>query len=110
MEDTVIAITVTTSPSEPATTIVVVAAPTARAVGSVLVHGLELSRLLLLLCERVPSDGHITTRIDERWYGPSPILYEDADGTGVLDRQSDGSCVDRASFSQHWTASGRPKA
>ena len=59
--------------------------------------GLELSMLyfpMVLLCERAPSDGHITTRIDERWYGPSPILYEDADGTGVLANRTDPESIE----------------
>ena len=65
------------------------------AIGSL--NGLELSRLYLpmvLLRERAPSDGHITTGIDERWYGSSTIFNKDADGTGVLANRADRASIE----------------
>ena len=57
-----------------------------------ILNGLELSRWYLpmvLLRQRAPSDSHIIMGIDERWYGSSTLLYEDADGTGVLANRAD---------------------
>ena len=38
--------------------------------------------------------GHITTGINERWYVSPTILYEDADGTGVLANWADLALIE----------------
>ena len=64
--------------------------------------GLELGRSYLpmvLFRESAPSDCHITTGNDERWYRSSAVLKEDAYGTGVLANRTDSATIDLSLFS-----------
>jgi len=59
--------------------------------------GLELGRSYLptvLFRESAPGDCHITTGIDERWYGFPTILDDDANKTGVLANRADSATID----------------
>lgn len=58
--------------------------------------GLENGRFYLpmvFLFMSTPGDGHITTRIDERWYGSSSIFDNDAYWTRVLANRTDPTSI-----------------